>query len=434
LKVIFLNRYFYPDHSATSQMLADLAFDLAARGQETHVITSRQRYDNPWAGLPPYESVAGVRIHRVWTSRFGRGRLFGRALDYLTFYSSAAWRLARLAARGDRVVAKTDPPLISIIAAVVARLRGAVLVNWIPDVFPEVATALGVRGISRPLARGMCYLRDLSWNEARHNVVLGERTAEYLTARGLDAGRITVIPNWADGARIRPVRSCENRLRRAWGLAEKFVVGYSGNMGRAHEFGTIIEAVERLRDEPGIGFLFIGDGPQREAVAREARRRRLGNLVFRPYQPRARLKESLGAADVHLISLRPEVEGWIVPSKLYGIAAAGRPTLFIGAAEGEIASLLHETGCGVQIAPGDAARLSGLIREWARHPEEAARRGRKARAVFEQRFGQGRGLQAWRRLLLAEPPTVLENAFPMDVAQSAAGALGKRTGKGAASW
>jgi colanic acid biosynthesis glycosyl transferase WcaI len=123
VKIVFLNRYFYPDHSATSQLLTDLAFDLAARGLAIHVITSRQCYDNPREVLPARESIRGVQVHRVWTLRFGRGRLIGRTFDYLTFYLSAAWRLAVLLAPGDVVVAKTDPPLISVIAAVLARLR-----------------------------------------------------------------------------------------------------------------------------------------------------------------------------------------------------------------------------------------------------------------------------------------------------------------------
>src|SRR5688572_28796716 len=111
MRLIFINRYFHPDHSATSQMLSDLAFALADRGHEVAVITGRQRYDAPTDTLPPRETASGVAIHRVWTTRFGRANLIGRTIDYATFYLTAGWRLWRLARPGDVVVAKTDPPM-----------------------------------------------------------------------------------------------------------------------------------------------------------------------------------------------------------------------------------------------------------------------------------------------------------------------------------
>jgi len=155
-KLIFVNRFFFPDHSATSQMVSDLAFALAAAGFDVQVVTSRLRYDDPAAELPGREAIAGVQVHRVRTTRFGRHLLPGRALDYLTFYLSAAWRLFRLLRRGDVVVAKTDPPLISVPVGWVAGLRGARLVNWLQDLFPEVAAALGIR-LARGTAGG-CWL------------------------------------------------------------------------------------------------------------------------------------------------------------------------------------------------------------------------------------------------------------------------------------
>ena len=146
MQLISLNRFFHPDHSATSQMLSDLAFGLARRGWHVVVITSRQRHDAPLEPLPARECVGGVKIVRIWTSSFGRGALFGRLLDYLTFYLSASAMLWRLARRLDVVIAKTDPPMLMIIAAPICRLRGAQLVNWLQDIFPETAQSLGVGG------------------------------------------------------------------------------------------------------------------------------------------------------------------------------------------------------------------------------------------------------------------------------------------------
>jgi hypothetical protein len=137
--IIFVNRFFFPDHSATSQLLSDLCFFLAGKGFQVHVVTSRQLYEDPEAELDTEEEVNGVKVHRVWTSRFGRTNLLLRAVDYLTFYLSAGYQLLLLVSRGNVIVAKTDPPLISVVAWLVARLKGAALINWLQDLYPEVA-------------------------------------------------------------------------------------------------------------------------------------------------------------------------------------------------------------------------------------------------------------------------------------------------------
>ncbi len=143
MKIIFLNRFFYPDHSATSQMLSDLAFELAGKGHNVQVITSRLTYEGDRM-LSPQEKVANVAVSRVPTTAFGRDKLLGRTLDYFTFYISAGFRLALDAQRGDVVVVKTDPPMLSVVAGPIALVKGARYINWLQDLFPEVATALGV--------------------------------------------------------------------------------------------------------------------------------------------------------------------------------------------------------------------------------------------------------------------------------------------------
>ena len=237
-RVFFLNRYFFPDHSATSQILSQLAFHLAESGRDIHVITSQQIYDNPGARLPAHEVVRGVTIHRVSGTQFGRSALLGRAIDYLAFYVGARRALIAMANRGDIIVPMTDPPLLSIVGMHAARRRGAHLVNWLQDIYPEVAIELGVPLIKGPVAGLLSYLRNASLNAADANVVVGERMAEKLRTFGVASDRVHVIPNWCDDEQIMPVAAGENPLRSKWQLDDKFVVGYSGNLGRAHEFDT----------------------------------------------------------------------------------------------------------------------------------------------------------------------------------------------------
>lgn len=402
-RLIFVNRYFHPDTSATSQMLSDLAFALADHGWSVDVITSRLRYEGGQS-LPTSECVGGVRIHRVWTTRFGRGSAPGRALDYLTFYLMVTGALARLVRRGDTVVVKTDPPVMTVLATPVVRLRGGSVVNWLQDIFPEVAERLGygtvlAHGVYAPLR----WLRNRALKAAAANVVLGERMAGFVKGLGADASRIEVIHNWADAATIKPIDAEANALRREWGLAGKLVVGYSGNLGRAHDVSTLLGAIEAVEKKRGaareIVWLFIGGGVNHRMLMREAEQRGLRSVLARDYQPRERLAESLCAADVHLVSLRPELEGLIQPSKVYGVMAAGRPTIFIGDPDGETARLLVEHDCGRVVAEGDCEGLAAAVTSLAEHPDERERLGRAAAAAFEVHYEKQVAVAKWMRLL-----------------------------------
>ncbi len=398
-RLIFINRFFAPDHSATSQLLSDLAFALVESQHHVHVITSRQRYDDPQANLPAESVEQGVHVHRVASTQFGRSALAGRGIDYISFYASL-WRcVLSLARRGDIVVAMTDPPLTSIPAMRAARRRGAYFVNWLQDIYPEVAIELGVPLVKGPGGRALSQFRDATLNAADANVVVGQRMAEYLLSRGIPKDRIQVIHNWSDDDRINFVANANNPLRHQWGLDNKFVVGYSGNLGRAHEFNTVLAAAEQLRHNPRIVFLFIGGGHRMEELERTAKARGLESTFrFFPYQDREHLKYSLNVPDIHWISLKPAVEGLIVPSKFYGIAAAGRPIIAITARDGEIARLVQHHQCGLVIEPGKADALAAALVRLSTDAQSLAVMGAGARTMLDANFTRRQAFERWRNV------------------------------------
>ena len=412
-RLIFLNRFFAPDHSPTSQLLSDLAFHMSDAGTDVHVITSRQLYDAPEAALPREELVSGVKVHRVATTTFGRTALSGRAIDYASYYASM-WHCARsYVRRGDILIAKTDPPVASIFALQVVAKRNARLVNWLQDIYPELAAATGVPLMKGSVGQRIARLRNLSLTRAAANVVVGQRMAEHVKSLGAAPNRIHVIPNWIDDEQIRPVQHDENPLRIEWGLQERFVVGYAGNLGRAHEFDTVLAASELLQNDPRILFLFVGGGHQFERLARAVKDRRLGgNFRFVPYQPQSLLKFSLNLADVHLVSLKPELEGLLVPSKFYGAAAVGRPVISITAADGEIAQLVRKHNCGIVVEPGNGQRLAEELMLLSKNPTRAAEMGGRARAMLEASFSRRQALAHWRHLLTALQGEALEAELP----------------------
>jgi glycosyltransferase involved in cell wall biosynthesis len=259
------------------------------------------------------------------------------------------------------------------------------------------------------------WLRNRTLRSALTNVVLGERMAARVEDQGVARSRITVIPNWADGRAIVPVAPDQNPLQQEWGLSDAFVVGYSGNLGRAHEIETLLEAANLIESgqheqvdaiDPGnqsdhkpVHWLFIGSGAQTDRLKQLVDDRGLRSFSFKPYQPRDQLAQSLSVADVHLVSLRPALEGLIVPSKYYGIAAVGRPAIFIGDRDGEIARILDSCDGGIAVDEGDAETLAATITNLAREPRRAQRMGRNARVYFDEHFDVECAIAKWQDVL-----------------------------------
>jgi len=408
-RLIFVNRFFFPDHSATSQILSDLAFYLAGAGRDVHVVTSTQIYDDAKAALPVSEIINDVHVHRIPSTGFGRGTLLGRSIDYLSFYRSMWQCLVALAQPGDVIIAKTDPPLTSVIAMGAARHKDARLVNWLQDIYPETAVELGVPLMRGPLAAILTARRDRSLRQADATVVVGNLMARKVELLGAPPSRVHVITNWCNDQEIRPIAPADNPLRQAWGLAGQFVLGYSGNLGLAHEFETVLAAAKRLRHAPRTIFLMIGGGKRFDELSRAVKEQGLiSSFRFMPYQEQKMLAYSLAVADVHWLSLNPKLEGLLVPSKFYGIAAAGRPIICIADKNGDIARLVRQHCCGVVIAPGDADALADALRRLSNAPETVSEMGRRARAMLDAHFTRQKALERWTGLLdrLDESPSV----------------------------
>lgn len=387
-RVIFVNRVYWPASAATAQLLTDLAEGLAMRGWTVHVVATGENS----------AQRNGVTIHRTGLGAHHQG-LISRTLNYRRFTRAACARLAALLQPGDIVVPMTDPPLLGTAVARIAAAKGARVVHWIQDIYPEIAAAhfgfLASLALSPLTSR-----RNAAWLGAAACVTLGEDMARLVSEQGVLRTNLAVVPNWAPRELHTPAPAAEvaaHRMR--WGLGDKFIVAYSGNLGRVHEFATLMATAERLRDDPVIVFLFIGTGARFDEVAATARRLKLSNVRLLPPEPRSGLTTSLRAADAHLVTLRPGYARLVYPSKLAGVLAAGRPVLFVGPPDGEIARLVRQHECGAAIVPGGAAELAGSIRRLAAEPALRETQGARSRALYEQNFTGDAALDRWDGLL-----------------------------------
>lgn len=387
-KIVFVNRFYWPDEPATAQLLTDLAEGLAAAGHIVNIVTSQPLH----VSLPSYEARNGVLVHRVSGLRFKHTNAALKALAFLSFARGALRTIDSMLQLGDVLVVMTDPPLLGLFASSLARKRGARLVHWLQDIYPEIAIAVGTAkaaGIFRAK-------RDRAWQAADICVVPGEDMAAFVRSRGANPETVLVSPNWAPaGLEAVPPEA----LKRDWGLAGKFIVMYSGNLGRVHDLHPVLAIAEALRAETDIIFLFVGDGAQRASLQATAERRGLRNVVFKPAQPRHRLGLTLSLANLHLVTLRAGCEQLVFPSKLYGITAVGRPVLYIGPKDCELARTVEVRGFGRAFARSETKPAIQTILHLRHAPADCARMGKLALEFSEETGGLGKALSTWDRLL-----------------------------------
>ncbi|TLY41861.1 MAG: glycosyltransferase family 4 protein [Nitrospirae bacterium] len=381
MRLLFINRFFHPDQSATAQMLTDLAEGLAVSGTAVTVLTGRLGYLGGETAVPSEEQYKGVTVRRVWSTRFGRQSALGRLFDYLSFYLSSVW--AAVQTRDvDCVVVLSDPPILSVQAVLLGRLKGWKTVCWLQDVFPEIAVRADTlrEGLRARLLR---WAANWSLRSSDRVIVVGRCMERCLLAFGLQRDRLVLIPNWADGDHLTPVAPEDNWFRKQHGLEGQIVVMYSGNLGVVHETEALIPLIHYLRGIREVCFLFVGEGQGKTRLQNWASQEKLESVRFLRYQNKEHLRYSLSAGDIHLVTLRSKMEGLSVPSKVYGIMAVGRPVVFIGPDGSEVASLVRESGCGEVFSPQESEKAALAILHLVQDYRRRENLGSAGRRYFE---------------------------------------------------
>lgn len=383
MRIALLNQFFWPDTSATSQILSDTARFLAEEHEITVICSG-----NGVASTNGNSGFAtGVSTIRTRSSGFSHRTTY-RISSYVSYLAgSLYWGLK--SKRPDVYVTLTTPPVLPILGSLLTTLRGAKHVIWEMDVYPDIATDIHYLKPGGLIDRVSGSALDWSRRRAHAIIVLGHDMKDRLTARGISEHRIHVVENWADGSEIRPLPFPDGPL----------VIHYSGNLGLAHETETIQEVIRRLANHPNFQFVFAGGGPRRSALEEFCRSQEIFNVDFRTYCKRSELGTSLAEGHLGLVTQLPQTVGSVVPSKIYGIMAAGRPLLFIGPAESTPARHIRRFQCGWHIQAGDVDGLESLLFQLSGNRHLLCEAGSRARRAFESTFDLSFGLGALKRVI-----------------------------------
>ena len=376
MRVLLLNQYFPPDTSATAKMAETVVAALSPRHQVT-VLCGRPSYDpterRPWR-LWQSEQALNVKIVRLGSTAYPRFRMPRRILNYLTYVAVAV--PASLLEPCDVVLAMTDPPFQGIVGAFVALLKRKPYVYNIRDLYPDMA--LGGSLVEPGFLTGIWErLHRWALRRATRVIVLGEDMRARIVAKGVERSRVSVARDGADLV-SQSVPQLDAEVIRLIRGNFRFVLLHAGNLGFYGAWDTLLAAARALSDE-GVGFVFVGDGAERKRL--EAAAAGMGNVRFLDFFPPSKIPSVLAAADAHLITIKQGLEGVVVPSKMYGILAAGKPIVALAPAATDAVALGAQQGFSRGVAPEDAAGLVAELRRLVRTPEEAAQMGHAARVA-----------------------------------------------------
>lgn len=397
MRILLINQSLPPDGFAIPIHAGDLSRALVAEGHEVIGLASRSYERGVGSTLPGRSVEAGMEVHRVGANLLGRRSLVRRGMDAVLFLILAAWKVLTVP-KPDVVVCFTAPPLIGVLGFL-ARLRGCLWVNWVMDLYPDVAISCGV------LREGSLPERVLSWvgaeilRRADRNVVLGRCMEDRLRAKGVAPEKIVLVAPWADADELLPVPDEDNEYRKASGRPDAVRVMYAGNFGRGHDLDTLCAAAVALRDDPSITFTFVGWGHRRQAVKAFVAEQGLDNAEVLPRQPAERLAELLSSADVHVVSLDEKCTGTMVPCRLLSLMSVARPAVFVGGASAETGRVLEEHACGRSVRQGDVDGLVAALQELAGDRSLREQMGVNARQALVQLYSRERGCERWVDLL-----------------------------------
>lgn len=389
--LLILSQVYVPDPASVGQHMHDAATEMARRGYDVRVVTSARGYEDPQQKYLRRQVLDGVQIRRLPLSSFGKASVAVRLMGGMIFLLQAMVH-GLFTPRLAGILVSTSPPMCSAAALFIRMFRRAPVKYWAMDINPDQMVLMG-RVDGRSLAaRAFNVLNRLILRGADNVIALDQYMAERLYRKCDVRHKTTVIAPWPHVIENEPpVGHADNPFRKQHGLNGKFVIMYSGNISPAHSVTTILDAAMKLRDDPRLMFLFIGGGLGRREIQKVIDDHAPSHIRLLPYEPLDRLRYSLSAADVHLVSVGDNMVGVVHPCKVYGAMAVGRPILLLGPDPCHVSDIVLAEGIGWRIPHGDVDRAAEVIgRIGATDKAEMDRMGRRAREVIAQRFSKAR--------------------------------------------
>jgi colanic acid biosynthesis glycosyl transferase WcaI len=383
--LLVISQVYVPDPAAVGQHVADMAEEMARRGWRVVVYASDRGYDDPTRRYECREIRAGVEVRRLPFSSFGKSTIRARLFGQLLFMAQALMRGVCIG-RLDAVVVSTSPPFAGAGGALISSLRRVPLLWWVMDLNPDQLVAAGHISPNSLFVRAFDWLNRFTLRQATAVVALDRFMQDRIVAKSPVAEKVHILPPWPHDDDLAPAAGTPEAFRAEHGLRDAFVVMYSGNHSPHNPLDTLLAASRLLVDDDRLRFVFIGGGTGKKEVD-DLVAAGAPNVLSLPYQPKNTLGATLGAADIHVVSLGDSMVGIIHPCKIYGAMAIGRPILLFGPSACHATDIMNHDTIGWHVPHGDVAATVAILRNARQLPPQSLRElGSRARAIAADKF------------------------------------------------
>jgi glycosyltransferase involved in cell wall biosynthesis len=394
LLVRILTQHFYPDTVSTGNLLTELAIGFSKNGFDIEVFTSQPLFDIKMK-CNKYEEYKGLKIFRLSSARFSKNSKFGKVFNYFNYFFKTFFKILFTSNKKKCVyLIVSNPPFLPVIGAVMNYLRKIKFIHLLYDIHPDSAVNTGYLKASNFVVKIWNFINRSIYKKSAHIIVLSEQMKTVVENKLRNLGvknsglnKISIIDNWADSEYLKPVKFEDNPFIKENNFSGKFIVNYSGNIGVAQKFESIMEAAVRLKEiDIDILFLFIGDGVKKKSMEKQKEEKSLSNLIFMEYQPKDILPYALTAANLSVVHLEKEVEGLAMPSKLYTILACGTPVLAFCDENSDLGRIIKKSECGMIVNHNDVDGIVNSIIKMKNNPDFQEEFSKNSRKYFEDYY------------------------------------------------
>jgi glycosyltransferase involved in cell wall biosynthesis len=381
-----LSELYFPEDSATGHNVTKVAEGIAV-SHKVRILCAQPTYQARGLKAKKNEIHNNVHIHRCGASTLNKDILAFRILNLLTISASIFFNTLLKIKRGDIVLVVTNPPTLPFVIFLACKIRGAKIILRVEDVYPDALVAAGMVKSDSLLVKVFDALQRRLYKRVDRIIVLGRDMMQLVKSKmGDDTSHVALITNFADSDQITPLNRDSNSLLQKLGLIDKFVIQYSGNMGRTHGIESLLECAKMLSTDNRVHFLFIGFGAKEVWLKNNVREFGLKNVTVLPLQPRSELNSSLNACDLAVISFVKGMSGVSVPCRMYNIMSAGKPILAVSDKESELARVVEEENIGWVVEPEMTDLITRAVLEASSNRELLSQMSIRARALAIEKY------------------------------------------------
>jgi colanic acid biosynthesis glycosyl transferase WcaI len=403
MNIFVLGMNFFPELTGISVYTTEMCEYLSKMGHNVTVFTAFPYYPE-WEIQQKYkkrlfltENYEGIIIKRSYIYVPSKITTKSRILHELSFIISALFNMF-FSCKADIIIAISPPLGLGLVAYIISRIKRIPFIFHIQDLQPDTAIKLGMLK-NKQIINLLYKIEKFIYIKAKKVSVISKKMADKVISKGIEKENIIFFPNWVDIEYIKPYSKI-NKFSRTEGIENKFVVLYSGNIGVKQGLDVVLEVADKTRDNEDIVYIVVGDGAYKEKLIKKCEELKLNNMFFSPVQPKEKYPYVLSSSDICVVPQRKAVTDVVMPSKIFGIMASGKPVIAGASTGSELYNMITDSTCGILVEPENSKQMLNAIMYMYNNPKIGEEYGRNGREYVIRHFSKEMVLTTFERKII----------------------------------